>query len=56
MDKVGFVKMLAESECEFTVQSGEVIIHYDNHEAVFTFNQDNSMRDTWIRSRYGAAI
>ena len=56
MTKTDFVKMLAEGEVEFTVKDGEVIIVYENHEAVFRFYSDGSFRDTWVRSRYGAAI
>ena len=56
MTKAEFVKMLAEGEVEFTAKSGEVIIVYENFEAVFRFYSDGSFRDTWMRSRYGAAI
>lgn len=56
MTKTKFVQMLAEGEVEFTVKSDEVIITYENHEAVFRFYSDGSFRDTWVRSRYGAAI
>lgn len=56
MTKTDFIKMLAEGDVDFTTQSGEVIIHYDNHEVVFRFYTDGSFRDTWVRARYGAAI
>lgn len=56
MTKTEFVQMLAEGEVEFTAKSGEVIIIYENFEAVFRFYSDGSFRDTWVRSRYGAAI
>lgn len=56
MTKTDFVKMLAEGDVEFTVKNGEVIIVYENHEAVFRFYSDGSFRDTWVRSRYDAAI
>ena len=56
MTKTEFVQMLAEGEVEFTAKSGEVIIIYENHEAVFRFYSDGLFRDTWVRPRYGAAI
>ena len=56
MTKAEFVKMLAEGEVEFTAKSGEVIIIYEDHEAVFRFCSDGSFRDTWVRPRYGSAI
>jgi hypothetical protein len=56
MTKTEFVQMLAEGEVEFAVKSGEVIITYENHEAVFRFYSDGSFRDTWVRPCYGAAI
>lgn len=49
MTKTEFAQMLAEGEVEFIVKNGEVIIIYENHEAVFRFYSDGSFRDTWVR-------
>lgn len=58
MTKTDFIKMLAEGDCDFSVEGSEVIIPYGdtNTETVFVFNSDGSLRDTWSRRQYGAAI
>lgn len=54
MNKVEFVKMLAEAECDFTVESNEVIVPYGDTdtETVFAFNPDGTLRETWSRRQY----
>ena len=53
MIKKEFVKMLAEADCDFTVESNEVIVPYGDTdtEVVFAFNPDGTLRDTWSRNQ-----
>lgn len=58
MNKKEFVKMLAEAECDFTVEGNEVIVPYGDTdtESVFVFNPDGTLYETWSRRQYGPPI
>jgi hypothetical protein len=51
MNKKEFVKMLAEADCDFAVEGNEVIVPYGDTdtEAVFVFNPDGALCETWSR-------
>ena len=54
MNKADFIKMLADGDCDFTVQSDEVILPYGDTdtEVVFQFDSDGVLRNTWSRRQY----
>lgn len=58
MTKTEFIKMLADGDCDFTVDGNEVVIPYGDTdtETVFEFDSNGVLRDTWSRRQYGAEI
>lgn len=51
MTKTEFIKMLADGDCDFTVDGNEVIIPYGDTDTktVFLFDSNGVLRDTWSR-------
>lgn len=51
MTKTEFIKMLADGDCNFTVNGREVIILYGDTdtETVFYFDTNGVLQETWSR-------